>query len=117
VIERYIREVPLTRFTPSTIIDADALRAELANIRALGITFDHEEHAVGGSCIAAPIFNDHGDIVASLSLSAPTFRATPKKFAQWTADVGEVAAALSARLGFAPVGRMHTPPAEESEAA
>ena len=100
LIDRYIREVPLTRFTPNTIVDADALRAELANIRAMGITFDREEHAVGGSCIAAPIFDNHGDMVATLSLSAPTFRATPDKFAQWTADVREVAAALSARLGF-----------------
>jgi DNA-binding IclR family transcriptional regulator len=117
VIEHYIREVPLTRFTSSTIVDADALRAELANIRALGITFDREEHAVGGSCIAAPIFNDHGDVVASLSLSAPTFRATPEKFAHWTADVREVAAALSARLGFAPTERVQTPLTKESEAA
>jgi len=116
VIERYIHEVPLTRFTPSTIVDADALRAELVNIRALGITFDREEHAVGGSCIAAPIFNDHGDVVASLSLSAPTFRATPEKFAQWTADVREVAAALSGRLGFAPPVRVQSLTAAETEA-
>jgi IclR family acetate operon transcriptional repressor len=115
LIERYIREVPLTRFTPSTIVDADALRAELANIRALGITFDREEHTVGGSCIAAPVFNDQGDVVASLSLSAPTFRATPEKFDQWTANVREVAAALSARLGFALLGRAKSSE-EKSEA-
>src|SRR5262245_28051796 len=117
VIARYIREVPLTRFTPGTIVDADALRAELANIRAMGITFDREEHAVGGSCIAAPIFNDHSDIVAALSLSAPTFRATPEKFAQWTADLREVAAALSARLGFVPPGQIQTLLTGECEAA
>jgi DNA-binding IclR family transcriptional regulator len=109
VIDRYIREVPLTRFTPSTIVDAGALRTELANIRAQGITYDREEHAVGGSCIAAPIFNDQGDVVASLSLSAPTFRATPDKFEQWTADLREVAVALSARLGYASNARAGPP--------
>src|SRR5262245_41664473 len=117
VIERYIREVPLTRFTPSTIVDADALRAELGNIRAMGITFDREEHAVGGSCIAAAIFNDHGDIVAALSPCALTFHRPREKFAQWTADLREVAAALSARLGFVPPGQIQTLLTGECEAA
>lgn len=101
-IERYIGEVPLTRFTPNTIVDPAALRAELGAIRERGLSFDLEEQSVGAQCAAAPVFNDQGKIVAALSFSSPTFRATPEAFEQWTADVREIAAALSARLGFTP---------------
>jgi len=101
-IERYIREVPLVRFTPNTIVDPDALRAELARIRERGLSCDFEEQSPGAQCAAAPVFNDQGQVVAALSFSSPTFRATPEAFARWTSAVREIAFALSARLGYTP---------------
>jgi DNA-binding IclR family transcriptional regulator len=102
VLEQYMREFPLTAFTPNTIVEPAALREEMLTIRAMGIAFDREERTIGASCVAAPIFNDRGSMVAALSLSAPTFRAIPTVFAQWAAHVRELAAALSGRLGYSP---------------
>jgi IclR family KDG regulon transcriptional repressor len=46
---------PGIRFTPKTITTAEAMRAELAAIRARGHAFDDEEHEPGIICIAVPI--------------------------------------------------------------
>lgn len=100
VIERYIAEVPLTRFTAATITQPAALRAELERIRASGIVYDHEQTSPGATCLASPIFGSRGEIVATLSMSSPTFRASPDKLEQWAGDVRELAAAISHRIGF-----------------
>jgi len=102
MLDRYLRDVTLTSFTPNTIVEPAALRTELATIRAMGIAFDREERSIGATCVAAPVFDDRGSMVAALSLSAPTFRAIPEMFTQWTAATRELAAALSGRLGFSP---------------
>lgn len=60
-----------TRFFPD--VD-DALRRELRHIREAGYSSTDEEVTSGASSISAPIFGPHGELVAALTLSAPTFR-------------------------------------------
>ncbi|MFT4148734.1 MAG: IclR family transcriptional regulator [Paracoccaceae bacterium] len=57
-------------FTPATIRDAGALRAELAAIRAEGVAYDREEHEPGIRCIAAPVLSDKGGLIAGLSVTS-----------------------------------------------
>jgi DNA-binding IclR family transcriptional regulator len=55
-LERYI-DHGLQAFTPATIVSADRLRAELAEIRAGGIASDREEFAEDHCCLAVPVHN------------------------------------------------------------
>jgi DNA-binding IclR family transcriptional regulator len=105
ILDQYLRECELTAFTGNTIVDPVALRRELLAIRSRGLAFDLEETAIGATCAAAPVFNDRSSVIATLSFSAPTFRATPEQFRQWLADARELAAALSERLGYAPIDK------------
>lgn len=57
-------------FTPATIRDAPALRAELAAIRREGVAFDREEHEPGIRCIAAPILSAHGAVIGGVSVTS-----------------------------------------------
>ncbi len=57
------------RFTPSTITDADAMRAELAAIRAAGHAFDREEHEPGIACIAMPVLSPGGRVQGAVSVT------------------------------------------------
>ncbi|MDR0782781.1 MAG: IclR family transcriptional regulator [Propionibacteriaceae bacterium] len=62
----------LPRMTTNSITDEGRLRAELAKIRRTGIAYDHQEHAVGTSCCAAPIFGANQKIVGAVSVSGHT---------------------------------------------
>ncbi len=64
----------LPGFTPLSVTSVEALRADLAATRARGFAVDDQERAEGMRCVAAPIFNAHGEAVAGLSVSGPAFR-------------------------------------------
>ena len=64
----------LERFTSLTHSSESALLRDLAHTRARGYAIDDQERAEGMRCVAAPIFNSHGEPVAGLSVSGPAFR-------------------------------------------
>ena len=64
----------LEKFTTLTITSESSLLRDLAHTRERGFAIDDQERAEGMRCIAAPIFNAHGEPVAGLSVSGPAFR-------------------------------------------
>ncbi|MBL9046171.1 MAG: IclR family transcriptional regulator [Tabrizicola sp.] len=64
----------LEKFTTLTITSESSLLRDLAFTRERGFAIDDQERAEGMRCIAAPIFNAHGEPVAGLSVSGPAFR-------------------------------------------
>lgn len=64
----------LEKFTTLTITAESSLMRDLAHTRDRGFAVDDQERAEGMRCIAAPIFNAHGEPVAGLSVSGPAFR-------------------------------------------
>ncbi len=62
----------LERRTPRTITDPAALQRELATTLERGWAFDSEEGNPGVSCVAAPIFDAEGAVVAALSVTGPS---------------------------------------------
>jgi IclR family acetate operon transcriptional repressor len=89
----------LARCTEKTIIGQAALRAEFAAVRARGYAVTDEELEAGLIAFAAPVFRYDGAVVAALSVSAPTSRATPAVAANAVRHCMEEAAGLSAALG------------------
>jgi DNA-binding IclR family transcriptional regulator len=53
--------------TPKTIVDAASLLAELEQVRKQGWAFDDEEDAVNIRCIAAPVRDGQGKVIAAIS--------------------------------------------------
>ena len=99
VVERVCR-LGLTAYTPQTITDPVKLRKELAQVRALGYAVDNAEHQPDVRCVAAPIRNHSGNVVASLSISGPASRIPRSRITSLATRVREVAAKRSARLGY-----------------
>lgn len=58
--------------TENTITDFDRFMIEAENIRKSGYAIDNEEFAKGIICIAAPIFDHDGSVVASIGISSLT---------------------------------------------
>jgi len=62
------------RRTERSIVEVDALRAELERIREQGWAQDREEYAYGSGCVAAPVWDHEGTIAAALTVSGPIER-------------------------------------------
>jgi DNA-binding IclR family transcriptional regulator len=77
----------------------------LADERRLGWSFVDEEFEAGLVGIAAPVFDFDGRVAAALNLSGPKFRAE-KTLGAAGPRLVEVAAELSARLGYRRSGRV-----------
>lgn len=73
-LELVLQKQAYHAYTPATLISDAALRAELAEIRATGISFDREEHEPNIICIAAPILTPAGRVVGGLSVTSSTLR-------------------------------------------
>ncbi|SDB81612.1 DNA-binding transcriptional regulator, IclR family [Raineyella antarctica] len=93
----YLATTPLKRYTPNTITDPEAMTAELARIRARGVGYDLGEAVSDVYCVAAPIRDDLGDVIAAISLSSPVSRFEKKKEA-YTRSVKTAADEISRQL-------------------
>lgn len=72
--ETVIEQQSFHVFTEHTIDSAEALRAELNDIRQNGYGFDREEHEPGIICVAMPILTDTGRVLGALSVTSTTGR-------------------------------------------
>ena len=71
----YDSRIPkMEAFTDNTITDREILLADMAQIRLCGYAIDNMEHEYGVKCIAVPIFGHTGDVIAAISVSAPSLR-------------------------------------------
>ena len=95
-VKEYAKRTGLPGYTPTSITKLPPLEKELERVRRDGVAFDNEEIEQGLRCIAAPIRDDSGELVAGLSVSAPADRHNP----DWTLLVRETAAAISAAIGY-----------------
>jgi DNA-binding IclR family transcriptional regulator len=88
-------EAPLPRslagYTTRTPVDLDTLRAALKQIVAIGYAVDDEEFAPGIRCVAAPLRDGIGRVVAAIGISGPTARITPAHLAQYGRLAQEIA--------------------------
>jgi IclR family acetate operon transcriptional repressor len=73
-IEAYIASGPLSSMTASTIIDAAALRQDLAAVRAAGWARSTAERMSGAGSVAAPVLDHDGNAVAVISVCGPAER-------------------------------------------
>lgn len=95
-VRAYATRTGLTGHTRNSITDLPRLERELAHVRSSGSARDDEELELGVRCMAAGIFDDQGQLIAGLSVSAPADRLEES----WLARVQGTAAQISAALGY-----------------
>ncbi|WP_138470663.1 IclR family transcriptional regulator C-terminal domain-containing protein [Poseidonocella sp. HB161398] len=99
-VEERIASMEFEPRAPNTLQDADALRAQLPQIRALGYAEEIEEAEAGVRCMAAPILDHRGRSVAAVSLSFPLFRFDEAKKPDYVALLLDVTREASEGLGY-----------------
>jgi DNA-binding IclR family transcriptional regulator len=90
----------LPAYTDMTITKKGALRAELAKVREQGFALAVDELEIGLTAAAAPIRNNHGDVIASMSVSGPTFRLGEDRIEGVVKLLVAAADEVSHRLGY-----------------
>ncbi|MBS4022747.1 MAG: IclR family transcriptional regulator [Dethiobacter sp.] len=100
--ERFIQiKSPLPSYTVNTIIDPQKLKEEMLIIRHNGYALDNCELEDGVRCVAIPIWNFEGKVIAAVSVSGPDTRFTDTFIKEYLIpEVKSAAAKISERLGF-----------------
>jgi IclR family transcriptional regulator, acetate operon repressor len=97
-LKALLGHTPLHAYTRNTIVSLAKLARACAQTRRDGYAIDDAEYSEELRCIAAPIRDASGEIVASVGISAPVTRFPRQRFATAAADVIATARAISARL-------------------
>ncbi|MGI5837388.1 MAG: IclR family transcriptional regulator [Chloroflexota bacterium] len=88
------------RITETTITNVEELNGVLSEVAEVGYATAFGEMDIDLSAVAAPVFNHSGEVVASVSLSGPSYRYKPE-YTIFLADlVVEYSRRISMELGW-----------------
>ena len=97
-VRAYAARTGLAGHTRNSLTDLTALEGELSQVREFSVARDNEELELGVRCMASGIFDDQGQLVAGLSISAPADRLEEV----WLERLKATTARISASLGHRP---------------
>jgi IclR family acetate operon transcriptional repressor len=90
----------LERVCRATITNAEALRADLAEVRERGWAISFEETNVGVWGVAVPVLDEHGVAVSALGLAGPSARLSPEEVVDHVERLRDAAVELATPLGL-----------------
>lgn len=97
-----VRTATLARLTPATRTEPDDLLAHLADVQRHGYAVDDEERGIGIRCVAVPIHDATGMVIASMSCAGPTPRVERQTVPALVERLRTTADTISGLLGFRP---------------
>lgn len=100
VKEKILSNYKFTRQTAMTIMDKERLERALQEVRQLGYAVDNQENEPGVRCIAAPVLNYSGEIVAAISLSTLVSSVDDELLGSYRELLCFAALQVSQRLGY-----------------
>lgn len=95
-----LKEKGLEKFTENTITTKKDLENELKKIREQGYVVDNMEHEEGVQCVAGPIRDYTGKVIASMSVSGPAFRINESNIPNIAKKVKEYCDNISKEMGY-----------------
>ncbi len=99
-LRRILSSYSLDPYASRTIVDSGVLLAELEDVRSQGYATDYGEQEEGVSCIAGPVRDHTGWVVAAISISGPWIRITEERVRSLVPLVREACDRLSLALGY-----------------
>jgi IclR family transcriptional regulator, KDG regulon repressor len=98
LLEGYVYKIQ----TDKTITNEKEFLKELSLVRERGYAIDHEENEPGICCVAVPVRNNFGEVIAAISLSMPTPKMTEQHLSITVPRLLEVSDKVSKQFGFSP---------------
>lgn len=100
--QQILRRARFSKLTENTITDPEELRQQLNVIRQKGFAVDDQEAVEGAKCIAAPVRDHAGQVVAGISISALANRINDDNMSDAVELVMHSALKASLQLGYKP---------------
>jgi IclR family acetate operon transcriptional repressor len=97
---RLVAGLRFEKLTPKSIAQRTPFERELRRVQSAGYAIDDEEFIVGVRCLAAPVFDEAGEVAMGLSVVGPKHRMTHQRLRECRPLVLECARKLSGRLGL-----------------
>ncbi|KXS48448.1 IclR family transcriptional regulator [Halanaerobium congolense] len=97
---KILEEKGMVAKTKNTITDVDKFLEHLKEVKKQGYAVDNEEQEKDIRCIAGPIFNHRGEVVAAFSISAPISRMNQKRMGKLAELVVQYSEKMSRSLGY-----------------
>ncbi|MDF2874792.1 MAG: kdgR 1 [Sporomusa sp.] len=99
-IKKMYLDKTLRKYTRNTVSDLSGLLRQICQVRKQGYAIDLEEFELDLRCIAAPIKDSTGAVLAAVSISGPSNRLLDAKMSDTASHVIETAMKISIRLGY-----------------
>ncbi|WP_220719143.1 DNA-binding transcriptional regulator KdgR [Agarivorans litoreus] len=99
-IRHTFSDVEFVKSTPNTLENVEQLIEELAKVKQQHFGEDNEEQEPGLRCIAAPVYDRFGNIIAGVSISFPTIRFDEEKKSHYIKLLHSAGRKISEQLGF-----------------
>lgn len=99
-LQQYLSVTDLKAYTEHTITSKDQFIKEMEQVRKVGYVFDNEEHEEGIRCVAAPVFNHHGEVVYAISATGPLTRMDDRRIEKILPLLKEAGSEISRRIGY-----------------
>jgi len=111
---RFLKSAPFTPRTRKTITTAKALMREFQSIRRCGYSIDNQEFLQGVVCLAVPVRDRFGNVVAGLAVMAPAASFPLAKARRHLADIRHAADMISLQFGWRLPGAREAGPRKAS---
>ena len=98
-VKTLLKEEDMTRYTFNTITNYKDFEIELKKIKAQGYGFDEIEHEEGIRCVAAPIYDRNGKVIASISIAGPIIYVTEERVPELVKLITQTTQMISYQLG------------------
>lgn len=102
--EQFVRDtlegVEFIKHTDRTLENVEQLLEELARVRTQHYAEDNEEQEPGLRCIAAPVYDRFGHVIAGLSMSLPTIRFDEQRMDYYVDLLQTAGRNISLQLGY-----------------
>ena len=99
-ILRMFSNVEFIQFTSKTLTSPEAVLEEIKKARLTGYAVDNEEHEEGIYCVAAPVYDYRGQIIAAISAGGRESLLMSDPEQKGIEAVKETALEISRRLGY-----------------
>jgi len=101
-LEEILAKTTFKRFTPHTIASKEELLRNLKEVAETGVALDLEEWELDIRCVAAPVRDYTGRVIACINISAPAIRMSMERIDKEIIPlVRQTARKISQRLGWA----------------